>query len=86
MLEQPLADDGDTGAFLRWGWDDGKEESFAFTEVDEVVSSGVQLSGSHWPSSRSPGGWQWPVRVFRMPRTASIWPPAAAAFCSVMGL
>ncbi len=47
-LEQPLADHGDTGAFLRWGWNDGNEESFAFTEVDQVVSFGGQLSGSHW--------------------------------------
>lgn len=47
-LEQPLADDGDTGAFLRWGWADGKEESFAFTEVDQVLSGGVQISGNRW--------------------------------------
>lgn len=47
-LEQPLADDGDTGAFLRWGWNDGKEESFAFTEVDQVLSGGVQVSGNRW--------------------------------------
>lgn len=47
-LEQPVADHGDTGAFLRWGWNDGNEESFAFTEVDRVVSFGGQLSGSHW--------------------------------------
>ena len=47
-LEQPLADDGDTGAFLRWGWNDGKAESFAFTEVDQVLSGGVQISGNRW--------------------------------------
>lgn len=47
-LEQPLADNGDTGAFLRWGWNDGNEESFAFTEVDQVLSFGGQLSGRHW--------------------------------------
>jgi hypothetical protein len=51
-LEQPLADAGETGAFLRWGWNDGNEESFAFTEVDEVLSFGGQLSGAHW---RRPG-------------------------------
>jgi carbohydrate-selective porin OprB len=46
--EQPLADNGDTGVFLRLGWNDGSTESFAFTEVDRVVSFGGQLSGSHW--------------------------------------
>jgi carbohydrate-selective porin OprB len=33
---------------MRWGWNDGNEESFAFTEVDELVSFGAQLSGVHW--------------------------------------
>lgn len=47
-VEQPLADNGETGVFLRAGWDDGKTESFAFTEVDREVSFGGQLSGSHW--------------------------------------
>jgi len=47
-LEQPLADRGDTGAFLRYGWNDGNTESFAFTEVDKVLSFGGQLSGVHW--------------------------------------
>jgi hypothetical protein len=46
--EQPLADDGDTGVFFRWGWNDGRTETFAFTEVDEEVSFGGQLSGAHW--------------------------------------
>ena len=47
-VEQPLADDGETGAFLRAGWNDGANESFAFTEVDRHVSAGVQVSGAHW--------------------------------------
>jgi carbohydrate-selective porin OprB len=47
-LEQPLADEGETGAFARLGWDDGKNESFAFTEVDRHTSAGVQVSGAHW--------------------------------------
>ncbi len=47
-LEQPLADNGDTGAFARLGWNDGKTESFAFTEVDRLATVGVQLSGVHW--------------------------------------
>jgi len=31
-----------------WGWNDGDEESFAFTEVDRVISTGLQLSGREW--------------------------------------
>ena len=46
--EQPLADDGETGMFLRWGRNDGNAESFAFTEVDQHLSAGGQLSGAHW--------------------------------------
>jgi high affinity Mn2+ porin len=47
-LEQPLADSGATGVFARFGWNDGKTESFAFTEVDQLASVGGELSGSHW--------------------------------------
>lgn len=47
-LEQPLADGGDTGVFLRLGWQDGRTEDFAFTEVDRHASAGAQLSGIHW--------------------------------------
>jgi high affinity Mn2+ porin len=46
--EQALADNGDTGLFLRWGWNDGRTETFAFTEVDAQTSFGGQLSGAHW--------------------------------------
>jgi hypothetical protein len=47
-MDQPLADDGETGLFARLGWNDGKTESFAFTEVDRHVSFGGQLAGVHW--------------------------------------
>jgi hypothetical protein len=46
--EQPLADQGQTGLFLRLGWNDGKTEDFVFTEVDRHVSLGGQLAGSRW--------------------------------------
>lgn len=46
--EQPLADNGETGVFARLGWNGGTTESFAFTEVDDVVSAGAQVSGTHW--------------------------------------
>jgi high affinity Mn2+ porin len=47
-LEQPLADGGDTGLFARVGWNDGRTESYVFTEVDRLVSVGGELSGAHW--------------------------------------
>jgi high affinity Mn2+ porin len=46
--EQPFADDGNTGLFMRLGWNDGKTEDFVFTEVDRLASLGGQLSGVHW--------------------------------------
>jgi hypothetical protein len=50
-LEQPLADDGETGLFARVGWNDGHTEDFVFTEVDRQLSCGGQLSGLHWQRS-----------------------------------
>lgn len=47
-VEQPIADGGETGAFARAGWNDGSNESFAFTEVDRHVSVGLQVNGVHW--------------------------------------
>jgi len=47
-FEQPLADDGATGLFGRFGWDDGATESFAYTEIDQTVCLGAQISGSRW--------------------------------------
>jgi hypothetical protein len=51
-VEQPLADSGETGAFLRAGWNDGRNESFAFSEVDRHLSGGVQVSGVRWRRAR----------------------------------
>ena len=50
--ELPIADDGNTGAFARLGWNDGHNESFVFTESDRHASGGAQLAGSRW---RRPG-------------------------------
>ncbi|MBV8403091.1 MAG: carbohydrate porin [Gammaproteobacteria bacterium] len=47
-LEQPLADGGNTGAFMRLGWNDAHTEDFVFTEVDRLLSAGADLSGVHW--------------------------------------
>lgn len=34
--------------FSRWGWNDGRNESFVYTEVDRTVSFGGDLQGVHW--------------------------------------
>lgn len=46
--ELPIADDGGTGVFARWGWNDGRNESFVFTEVDVHASAGLQINGRRW--------------------------------------
>jgi carbohydrate-selective porin OprB len=46
--EVPLADNGDTGLFARYGRNDGRTESFAFTEVDRNLQFGGQISGARW--------------------------------------
>jgi carbohydrate-selective porin OprB len=47
-VEQPLADNGNTGVFARLGWNDGHTEDFVFTEVDRLASVGGDLSGARW--------------------------------------
>lgn len=47
-MDYPLADGGETGVFARWGWNDGRTESFAYSEVDRLYSFGGQLSGIRW--------------------------------------
>jgi high affinity Mn2+ porin len=44
--EQELA--AGVGVFGRYGWSDGKTESWAFTEIDRTVSGGLSVSGSRW--------------------------------------
>ena len=38
----------DLGAFARLSWDDGRTESFAFTEIDRSVALGLSEAGSRW--------------------------------------
>jgi len=44
--EQKITDD--LGAFLRAGWDDGRTETFAFTEIDRSFQAGLSLKGALW--------------------------------------
>lgn len=45
-LEQPV--NSWITAFVRWGWNEGRHESFVYTEVNETVSFGVAGSGERW--------------------------------------
>jgi high affinity Mn2+ porin len=43
-------------AFARWGWDDGKTESFAYTEVDLTFAEGVRVNGARWHRKQDRAG------------------------------
>ncbi len=45
-VEQNLSDI--VGVFLRAGWNDGKTGTWAFTEIDQTLSGGVQVTGKKW--------------------------------------
>ena len=34
--------------FARFGWNEGRNESFAYTEVDQTISGGLDLRGNAW--------------------------------------
>ena len=38
----------DAGVFARYGWNDGKTETWAFTEIDRSLSAGFSLHGRKW--------------------------------------
>src|SRR5580704_8752466 len=43
-------------AFGRFGWDDGKTESFAYTEVDQTFAGGVGANGAWWHRKQDRAG------------------------------
>jgi carbohydrate-selective porin OprB len=45
-FEQPLNDW--IGVFGRWAWNEGKHESYAYTEVDQTDQIGVAFNGNSW--------------------------------------
>jgi len=45
-FEQPLNDW--LGIFGRWGWNEGRHESYAYTEVDQTDQIGAALKGARW--------------------------------------
>src|ERR1700738_5249246 len=53
-LEQNLTPN--VTAFARWGWDNGKTESFAYTEIDSTVAEGVRVNGVKWHRKQDRAG------------------------------
>jgi len=43
-------------AFARMGWDNGKTESFAYTEVDQTVAAGIGANGAWWHRKQDRAG------------------------------
>src|SRR5271157_4712150 len=43
-------------AYARWGWDNGKTESFAYTEVDSTFNQGIGVNGALWHRKQDRAG------------------------------
>jgi high affinity Mn2+ porin len=43
-------------AFARWGWNNGKTESFAYTEVDSTILTGLGMYGAKWHRKQDRAG------------------------------
>src|SRR6202522_859009 len=53
-IEQGLAPN--LTAFARWGWNNGRTESFAYTEDDSTVVTGLGLAGALWHRKQDRAG------------------------------
>ncbi len=53
-LEQNLT--RNVTAFARWGWDNGRTESFAYTEIDLTFAGGVGVNGVKWHRKQDRAG------------------------------
>jgi high affinity Mn2+ porin len=40
------------GIFLRAGWNDGKDVTWAFTEIDQTLSAGISIRGTQWKRAK----------------------------------
>jgi len=45
-IEQEISENA--GIFLRAGWNDGKNETWTFTEIDRQISGGIVINGKLW--------------------------------------
>jgi high affinity Mn2+ porin len=53
-LEQSLTPN--VTAFARWGWDNGRTESFAYTEIDSTIATGLGVNGAKWNRKQDRAG------------------------------
>jgi hypothetical protein len=53
-LEQSLA--RNFTAYARWGWDNGRTESFAYTEIDSTFNQGIGVNGALWHRKQDRAG------------------------------
>ena len=53
-IEQAIS--GNIGAFMRVGWNDGRNETWAFTEIDHTVSLGFSFNGAMWHRNNDVAG------------------------------
>lgn len=53
-IDQELTEN--VGVFARLGWNDGKTETWAFTEADRMLAAGVSLDGKMWHRKNDNGG------------------------------
>jgi hypothetical protein len=43
-------------AYARWGWDNGRTESFAYTEIDSTFNQGIGANGALWHRKQDRAG------------------------------
>ena len=43
-------------AYARWGWDNGRTESFAYTEIDSTFNQGIGAKGALWHRKQDRAG------------------------------
>ena len=53
-LEQEIGDN--LYGFARWGWADGKKESWCYTEVESTIEAGIYARGARWGRILDRGG------------------------------
>jgi len=53
-IEQTLS--ANLKAFARWGWNNGKTESFAYTEIDSTFACGLGADGRRWHRNQDRAG------------------------------
>src|SRR5258708_22115409 len=77
-LEQNLT--RNVTAFARWGWDDGRTESFAYTEIDSTFDEGMGVNGAQWHRKQDRAGIAFVSKASRR-ITRSTWQTAGTASC-----